>query len=528
MGQTVSCNAARTELYASNTLSTTDMLWQLLLRNSGLTLASITPGPGWFVYKTAHGFVFRFRPLSSDVTANGFQDVHVATFSTPLSASVTVTLHPSEVVWNGNRSAGTDWITAQVEVMDQSMLLSTTPRVTVAQSTKRLCRVEVTHNSDPTVTYLLSNNKLEALEDGTIMVKDGRQLPLGETEFTIIASSGGVSRSATVTVDVLEGDTVVTNDVVSLNPYDDVTLQREMFEFPDEANEAGNDVTHVLFSIPSTLVIEQNGVEYLDVVVFAMADLDSALISRRTSTRRGASRGGANTRTLARGGGGGGMSLEFWLSFDGGLEFSTYGCLEVAPFPCFDTKARVCVGFQKGRMVWKAIPKLKRGDAVMCRGSKMARVRSVVITRRILAQLMLIPVGSLGANVPNRSLAITTNHRVWCPGMREPIPAGKMIRMLGKKHGIKRIQRREKLCHVELDRYDYMLVDNLPAESCARSRAALNLRLGKATAPRRVQRRRGIVNVRTVSQRPRAVVPTVRAPIHKVRRVMHIRGRRVR
>jgi hypothetical protein len=519
MGQTVSWPQNRKALFVSNDLVDDDTLSQVLLRNSGLSANHIIPKPGWMVFSTPMGIVLRFKPHLNLLGQTFWDNSCICTMKTAASVSTEVILFPmDDQVWDGTDATDLPWV--KTNVIDTPFGTSTfvvdmPPFAILPTELHRLCNVR-SINAQGTVTFTATPDHLYVRNN---MLFRGRALPPGEHTVTLTGRDNR-GQTSSKTMELLITDTEYVDDPpdpLVLNAHDYVTLEKSMLAFPDTSQELSALPTHFMFQIPDGISASGASDTAGDIIVIETENLGNIRFSRQlTRTRSGVEV--SDNRNVV---------MPLWMSFDNGLSFPLSSLLCIQPFPCFDMQARVCVGFQRGKMLWKRLCSLRRGDRIMCKDNRFHTVRSVLKTAPMTVMMMQIPRNAFGPGQPNRNLKVTTNHRVWLPRTGGPIPAGKLRQAKRQQHT------RLRLCHVELDSYQYPLVDGIYAESYAKGSIARRMREGRGQKRlcrviQSYQTRRRMVMARRI--RPErishpVVVRRVVQPQHVVR---HRRGVRVR
>lgn len=428
MGQTVSHDSATGNVYITTDISG-DAINQILFIDSGLDTSDITPAPGWTV---SAGPLLQFKP---DLTlrSDEYDNALVCTFSSAPHVNTRVGL----TTRSNDNTVGLDepWITRPLEsiTIGDTYTIIAQPYVKVSNTAAIIQQLTVSSNSE-TTTYEVDSDDF-TIDDSDRLVAVFTSTTIGSQTVTITATSGVQTDTISIVVDVVSPTVVVPDAGVSLTAYVAVPLQTTTFD------EDGVDFTHVQLESSSDVGILLNNVLQSDPITVIKADLPTVSL-RRVLTRSPIDLDG----------------VEYHLSEDNGLSYTYSGTLSVDWDPCFVPDALVRVG----KRSYVNIGNLQQGDLIRSATNKMCRVQSVYYSDPILTAIVVIKPNAFGYGSPWKEVQITPHHRICVNGKTQD--AWKFVN--GKRVVHKTIL--SQLCHVELDRYTFINVDGISAESWAK------------------------------------------------------------
>lgn len=436
MGQTVSHDASTGNVYITTDI-TGDAISQVLFIDSGLSVGDITPAPGWIV---SAGPLLQFKP-NTTLRADEYDNALICTLSSSPDGNTRVGLTTN----SNDATIGNDepWITRPLEniTIGDTYTLIAQPYVKISNTVAIIQQLSISSNSE-TTTYEVDSDDF-TVDDSDRLVAVYNSTPLGSQTVTVTATSGVQTDSTSIVVEVVTPTSVTPDAGVSLTAYVAIALQTTTFD------EDGVDITHVQLEASSDVGILLNNVLQSDPITVTKANLPTVSL-KRVLTRAPVDVEG----------------VSYHLSEDGGLSYPYSGLLSVEWDPCFTPDALVRVD----KRAYVNIGNLQSGDLIHAEGDRLCRVRSVYYSDPQLTALVVIQPNAFGYGRPWREVQVTPHHRLKINGRSKD--AWKYID--GKRIVYKTVV--SQLCHVELDRYCFINVDGVLAETWARDLAQIKTR----------------------------------------------------
>lgn len=486
MGQTLSYNSSTGELHLTADIAG-DTIAQVLLFNSGLDVADVTPAPGWrcrSVNGTTVALDHRPGTQTTGLSALTVQtDQLAATLSTAPDSGTTVALTPYTAAPQDNTSTITTgvWVSRPLEFSTTpfgEVRVVIPPAATVATTAKRWADIHVYEAQGDEYTLTVTSGNAALSEDGTTLLPASNPPAAGVYTVTVEAEDAGLNTAtATIVVTVQavsEADTEATS--ISLdNPDAVLTLSHSLFD-PTEVS------THVWLGPTGNVVLTLNAETTTAAdeagLLCTASEADAVTVSVARSL-------GVRTARATESDG-----IDFLLSFDGGLTFVIGGTFAVAPIPCIGGEAYVVARHSKGA-VRRALSAVQPGQMIMDHRGHWRRVTKLHESRPQLTRIVYIPAHAFALNRPHTDTWITPNHRIM-------LPNNQVMAAIGAVHNSRRcvlLQKIMVLRHVELDQgYGFFYVNNLRVESWAHSRKAMQKRTPHGLTAHIHRRRRQLAN----------------------------------
>lgn len=445
MGQTLSFAASTGSLFLTTEMPDSEPTGLRLL-NSGLQQDMILPAPGWSVDGS---LTLWFRPNAlAHVNFTAWNHSRIATLVRPVAPHARIGLVSS--------THGL-WATLPVELDDtiEQFRLACPAFVMLGEGFQ--CVGAVSTLPDQAVAFELRGAD-GAVRDGMLIL--GETLPEGTHNLVLTATSQrGETATQSIVVRV-DPPKLAPPIVLNLNAHNRMDLHSDFFD-------SGSSVpTHVALTLKGAVRVVYKGdtLTASDTLMLTVArtDLDnvSVFFFSSGSTRRQRSPD----------------SLSCWLSFDGGLSFTTNSIMSVGEFPCFDTESRVCIGFVRGAMRWRRAIEMQPGGTIIDCSGNAQTVRRVHVAHPAASHVVHIPTGAISPGVPSRDTHITSNHLLLVHNRY--MRAGLLPTLC--RHA--RLETSVKpICHIETDTYCFFWLDGLAAESFARTPAQLAQRRARTS-----------------------------------------------
>jgi len=439
MGQTLSFAASTGSLFLTTEMPDSEPTGLRLL-DSGLRHDMILPAPGWSVDSS---LTLWFRPNAlAHVNFTAWDHSRIATLVRPVAPHTRIGLVSS---------AHGVWATLPVEQDDTTEQFRLTCPAFVMLGEGFRCVGAVSTSPDPAAAFELAGAD-GSVRDGMLLLSEAL---LAGTHNLVLTATSRRGEKATQSISVrVDPPDVAPPIILNLNAHNRMDLRSDFFDSGSGAP------THVALTLNGAVRVVYKGdtLTASDTLMLTVARTDLGNVSVYFS---GGSSSGSKRRRSSD-------SLSCWLSFDGGLSFTTNSIMSVGEFPCFDTGSRVCVGFQRGIMQWRRAVEIQPGETIIDCNGNVQTVRRVHVAHPAASHVVRIPKDAIAPGVPTRNTQITANHLLI---VRDRCMRAGLLPTLCR-HARLEIST-QPICHIETDAYCFFWLDGLSAESHARTRVQL-------------------------------------------------------